>query len=66
MPMFNLDDNQRTVLRVTAVSAGAFWLCNQIADSTSMERLWHQLTILTLCIGGLRVWVLEVAKPKNS
>lgn len=63
--MFNLDDNQRKVLQMTAVSAGAFWLCNQIADSTLMERVWHQLTVLTLGVGALRVWVLEGAKPKN-
>jgi hypothetical protein len=66
MPMFNLDTSQRKILRITAVAAGALWLCSQIADSILMERVWHQLTILTLCVGALRVWGLGAAKRRNS
>lgn len=64
--MFNLDERQLRVLGRTAVVAGAFWLCNQIADSSVMERVWHQLSILALSLGALRVWVLEAAKPRSS
>jgi hypothetical protein len=64
--MFNLNENQRKILLATAVSAGAFWLANQIADSTIMERVWGQLAILTLCLGAMRVWVLEAAKPRKT
>jgi hypothetical protein len=49
--MFNLDEHQRRILRVTALSAFGFWLCNQIADSTLAEWLWHQLSIVTLAVG---------------
>ena len=64
--MFNLDEKQLQVLGRTAVVAGAFWLFNQIADSSLMERVWHQLSILALCLGAFRVWVLEAAKPRCS
>lgn len=60
--MFNLDNHQRRVVRITVVSAGALWICNQIVDSTVVERMLHQLTVLTLCVGALRVWVLEAVK----
>lgn len=64
--MFNLDEKQLRVLGRTAVAAGAFWLFNQIADSSLGERVWHQLSILALSLGALRVWVLEAAKPRVS
>ena len=61
--MFNLVVSQLRVLGRTAVVAGAFWLFNQIADSSPMARVWHQLSIVALALGALRVWVLEGAKP---
>jgi len=64
--MFNLDGSQWRIVRFTAGSAFAFWLFSQIADSSVFERLWHQVAVLTLGAGAIRVWVLEGAKPKGS
>jgi hypothetical protein len=59
--MFNLNEEQRRVFRVAAVFAFAFWLCNQIADSTLAERVWHQLGILAVGNGAVRACALEGA-----
>jgi hypothetical protein len=64
--MFNLDDRQRRVIGVTAVSAVAFWLCNQIADTKWMQQVWFVLGIAAVCLGAARVRVLEAAKSKQS
>ena len=64
--MFNLNADQGRIVRTTATVAGGFWLCNQIADTSLMERVWHQLTLLTLGIGALRVWRLEASKPSHE
>lgn len=60
--MFTPDEQQRSILRVTILSAFVFWLCNQIADSTLAERVWHQLAVLTVGAGIVRVCALEAAK----
>ena len=64
--MFALNEEQRRIVRLTVASAFAFWLCNQIADSTLAERVWHQLSLLTLGFGAVRVCVLEAAKKRGS
>jgi hypothetical protein len=64
--MFNLDASQWRIIRFTVGSACAFWLFSQIADSSLFERLWNQAAVLTLGAGGIRVWMLEGAKPKAS
>jgi hypothetical protein len=64
--MFNLNEEQRRVFRVAAVFAFAFWLCNQIADSTLAERVWHQLGILAVGIGAVRGCALEGAKHTRA
>jgi hypothetical protein len=62
--MFNIDESQWRLIRLTAGSAFGFWLFSQIADSRFFERLWNQISILTLGTGAIRVWILEGAKPK--
>lgn len=64
--MFNLDATQGRAIRMTVALAGACWLCNQIADSSLMERIWHQLSVVVLGVGAMRVWLLEAAKPRQS
>lgn len=64
--MFTLDEQQRGVVHTTILLAFAFWLCNQVADSTLMERVWHQLSLLTLGAGVVRVCALEGAKRHPS
>jgi hypothetical protein len=64
--MFNLDESQWGVIRFTAVSAFAFWLFSQIADTGLVERLCNQVAVLTMGAGAIRIWMLEVAKPKRS
>jgi hypothetical protein len=63
--MFNLDEQQQTILLRTVASAFALWLASQIADSGLFERIWNQLAILALAGGGLRVWILEGAKASR-
>jgi hypothetical protein len=64
--MFNIDEQQSRVIRMTVGAAFACWLATQIADTSLVERIWNQLAVLTLGAGALRVWVLEGAKAKAS
>ena len=64
--MFNMDEEQFRVIRMTLGSAFAFWLASQIADASFFERIWNQLAVLALGAGALRVWILEGAKSKAS
>jgi hypothetical protein len=52
-------------MRVGVLSAFAFWLCNQIADSSLLERVWFQLAVLSLGAGIVRVCTLEAAKTTH-
>lgn len=60
--MFTPNEEQRRILRGTVTWAFIFWLCNQIADSTLAERVWHQLSVLALGVGAVRVCALEAGK----
>jgi hypothetical protein len=63
--MFNLDEQQRTIILRTIASAFACWLASQIADSGLFERIWNQVAILALAGSGLRVWILEGIKASR-
>ena len=64
--MFNMNEEQYRVIRMTLGSAFAFWLASQIADASLFERIWNQFAVLTLGAGALRVWILEGARSKAS
>jgi hypothetical protein len=63
--MFSLNEQQQRTLRAALLSAFAFWLCNQIADSSLLERFWFQFAVLTFGAGIVRVCTLEAAKATH-
>jgi hypothetical protein len=60
--VLTLNEDQSKAIRLAAMSAFAFWVCSQIADSTIVQGVWHQLTILAVAAGAVRICALEGAK----